>query len=355
MNDCHFKGVSMKTVSRVCLLLMVALLMLSASAYAALLKGKTTVSAGAVSDVKVMAYSADLLTFNAPSPHVSAATADDGLFTLELPEGRYYLFANGMHLSAYYGRNPITVPKEGLENVNLLLTPDNLPGPSEITTLESGIVGRVSLDGKPVSNAIVTVYPDLSSQLKGLGLGMAAPTDQQGYFELPLLSGTYYVVVRVRKSGQMAGPLKAGDLFGYLSGNPLVLAEGIPARIHIPLIEVPEKVDRHAASMFGNTLVTGQILDQKGRPVAGVQVLLYDDSMMLNRPLFVSQKTGPDGRYQLSFPKGGHYYLAARNELGGTPAPGESYGRYQGSPDHSIDIETGKVLEGIEIVVDEVY
>jgi hypothetical protein len=84
-------------------------------------------------------------------------------------------------------------------------------------------------------------------------------------------------------------------------------------------------------------------------------VLLYDDSVMFNRPLYVSQKTGADGRYQLSFPKGGHYYLAARNELGGTPAPGEFYGRYQGSPDHSIDIKTGKVLKGIEIVVDEVY
>jgi hypothetical protein len=345
----------MKTLSRVCLLLAVALLMLSISAYAALLKGKTTVSAGAVSNVEVMAYPAELLIFNASPPHVSAATADDGLFFLELPEGRYYLFAKGEHLAAYYGRNPITVPKEGLENVNLLLTPDNLPEPAETTTLESGIVGRVSLDGNPVSDAIVTVYPDLSSQLKGMGLGMAAPTDQQGYFELSLSSGTYYVVVRVRKNGQMAGPLRAGDLFGYLPDNPLVIEKEDVVRVHIPLIEVPEKVDRHASSMFGNTLVTGQILDQEGQPVAGVQVLLYDDSMMLNRPLYVSQKTEEDGRYQLSFPTGGHYYLAARNELGGTPAPGEFYGRYQGSPDHSIDIETGKVLEGIEIVVDEVY
>ncbi len=345
----------MNTVSRICLLLTVALLMLSVSAYAALLKGKTTVSAGAVSNVEVMAYPAELLTFNESPPHVSAATAEDGLFSLELPEGQYYLFAKGAHLSAYYGRNPVTVPKDGLADVNLLLTPDNLPEPLETTTLESGIVGRVSLAGKPVSNAIVMVYPDLSSQLKGLGLGMAPPTDQQGYFELPLSSGTYYIVVRVRKNGQMAGPLKAGDLFGYLSGNPLVIEEGTPARVHIPLIEVPEKVDRHAASMFGNTLVTGQIRDPKGQPVAGIQVLLYDDPMMLNRPLYVSQKTDEDGRYQLSFPKGGHYYLAARNELGGTPAPGESYGRYQGSPDHSINIETGKLLEGIEIVVDEVY
>jgi len=345
----------MKEMLRFCLCLTIAGMMLPGIALAASIKGKTTINAGSVSGVEVVAYPAEGLAFNAHSSHISAATVADGLFTLQLPGGQYYLFAKGNNLTAYYGRNPITVPEEGLENVNLLMTPDNLPTPSEKSDLETGVVGRVSLDGQPVQNAIVMVYPDLSSQLKGMGLGMAAPTDQQGYFELPLLSGNYYLVVRVRKNGQMAGPLKAGDLFGYLPGNPLSIAEGMQHRVHIPLIEVPEKVDRHAASLFGNTLVAGQILDQNGKPVAGVQVLLYDDSMMLNRPLYVSQKTKADGTYQLSFPKGGHYYLAARNELGGTPAPGEFYGRYQGTPDHSINIETGKTLKNVEIVVDEVY
>ena len=345
----------MNNLSRVCLFLVVASLMLTFTSHAALIEGKTTVSSGAIAGIVVVAYPAEALTFDGSAPHSSKATADDGLFSLELPGGRYYLFAEGVQLSAFYGRNPITVPEEGLTDVNLLLTPDNLPVPGGPTTLETGVAGTVSVDGQPVQGAIVTVYPDLSSQLKGMGLGMAAPTDEQGYFELPLTVGTYYLVVRVRQSGQMAGPLKAGDLFGYLAGNPLVINEGDPARVHIPLIEVPEKVSRHAANLFGNTSISGLVLDQKGEPVAGLQVLLYEDSMMLNRPLYVSQKTAADGRYQLSFPKGGHYYLAARNELGGTPAPGEFYGRYQGTPDHSIKIETGKALVDIEIVVDEVY
>lgn len=345
----------MNKLSRGGLFLVVASLMLTFTSHAALIEGKTTVSSGAIAGVVVTAYPAGALTFDGPAPHSSKATADDGLFSLELPGGRYYLFAEGEQLFAFYGRNPISVPEEGLSDVNLLLTPDNLPVPGELTTLETGVAGTVSIDGQPVQGAIVTVYPDLSSQLKGMGLGMAAPTDEQGYFELPLTVGTYYLVVRVRQSGQMAGPLKAGDLFGYLAGNPLVINEGDPALVHIPLIEVPEKVSRHAANLFGNTSISGVVLDQKGEPVAGLQVLLYEDSMMLNRPLYVSQKTAADGRYQLSFPKGGHYYLAARNELGGTPAPGEFYGRYQGTPDHSIKIETGKALVDIEIVVDEVY
>jgi hypothetical protein len=57
----------------------------------------------------------------------------------------------------------------------------------------------------------------------------------------------------------------------------------------------------------------------------------------------------------LSFPKGGTYYLSARSELGGTPAPGELYGRYQGSPNHSLRVRTGKALEDIDIFVEEVY
>ena len=66
-------------------------------------------------------------------------------------------------------------------------------GPKEKTLVESGIVGRVSLVGEPVQNAIVTVYPDLSSQLQGMGLGMAAPTDPQGFFELLIFSPQLFV------------------------------------------------------------------------------------------------------------------------------------------------------------------
>lgn len=345
----------MKMIEKLCLILIFVGLTSVTVVQATQLSGKATVASGAVAGVEVLAYPADAVLFDPSAAHVSAPTKSDGLFSLTLPEGQYYLLARGVQLFAYYGRNPVAVSGEGLENVNLLMTPDPLPGPTGDASIDSGVVGFVSLDGKPVENAIVTVYPDLSSQLKGMGLAMAAPTGAQGYFELPLFSGSYYLVVRVRKDGQMAGPLRAGDLFGYLPANPLVLKDGDVARVHIPLIAVPEKVSRHSANLFGNTRISGQILDQKGTPVPGIQVLLYDDPVMLNRPLFVSQQTDADGRYQISFPEGGRYYLAARNELGGTPAPGELYGRYQGSPDHSIFIESGKVLEDVKIVVEEVY
>ncbi len=336
-------------------LLMFAFLCVSISVQATSLKGKTTVSADSVAGVEVVAYPMTTLDFSQTAPYSSGPTQADGQFILDLPKGRYYLLAKGEGLFTYYGRNPVSVPKEGLKDVNLLMLPEGLPGPVNEPRISTGVMGIVSADGKLVQGAIITIYPDLSSQLKGMGLGMSAPTDANGFFEVPLPSGTYYLVVRLRQSGQMAGPLRAGDLFGYLPTNPLKLKDGGVASVQIPVIEVPEKVDRHASTLFGNTRITGSILDAKGRPIKGVRAMLYRDSMMLNRPLYVSQPSAVDGSFVLSFPKGGIYFLAARNELGGTPAPGELYGRYQGSPDHSVRIRTGKVLEGVEIKVEEVY
>ena len=319
------------------------------------LQGKVTVDTEPVAGVTVMAYPADTLDFQNSRGYRSPESQKDGLFAMEIPAGQYYVLADHPDWFAYYGRNPVTVSEEGLFNVNLLMVAKRGAVSDLPATIASGVSGIVTHAGKPVAGALVSVYPDLSSQFKGMGMAMSAPTDEQGFFELPLGAGRYYLVVRVRQSGLLAGPLKAGDLFGYLPQNPLVIDEDQVVSLNFPVIEVPEKVDRYANTLFGNTRITGQILDAKGEPVAGLQAMLYDDATLLNRPLYVSRKTAEDGRYVLSFPRGGRYYLAARDQLGGTPAPGELYGGKQGTADHSVQIETGQVLDGVDIIVDEVY
>lgn len=336
-------------------LLLCATLLLPFSVSAAMMQGKTTIQGDAVAGMEVLVYPVSALDFSEEPSYRAGPTGDDGLFSIELPKGQYYLLAKGAERFAYYGRNPISVPKGGLENINLLMELETLPAPKPEGLVETGVAGVITHNGKPVPGAVVMVYTDLSSQLKGMGLGMSNPTADDGLFEFPLPPGKYYLVVRKRNSGMRAGPLRAGDLFGYLSGNPLVVEEGQVAAVHVPVISVPEKVERYASSLFGNTSISGRIVDSEGKPVAGLQALLYDDPMMLNRPLYVSQLTGEDGVFVVSFPKGGKYFLAARDELGGTPAPGELYGRYQGSADHSVHIRTGKLIEGIEIKVEEVY
>lgn len=334
---------------------MILFLFLPCLTWSATLSGKVTVSGEPVQGVSVSAYPLSSLEF-ADSPLTAGPTKKDGAFLISLPQGQYYLLAEGQGLFAYYGRNPIAVPESGLSDINLLMVSKELKVPDTPNILiDSGIAGIVTEDGRPVTGAIVMVYPDLSSQLKGLGLGMSPPTPDDGRFELALPEGRYYLVVRARQNGMMAGPLRVGDLFGYHPNNPIVVNQGEVTQVNVPVIQVPEKVDRYESSLFGNTSISGRILDQSGAPVAGVRALLYDDPSMLNRPLYVSQPTSAEGLFVLSFPAGGTYFLAARNELGGTPAPGELYGRYQGSEDHSITVETGESLKDMEIRVEEVY
>lgn len=331
------------------------LLLIAQPVAAAQVSGKTAVNTKGVAGVQVLAYPLSATHLTGTPAATSAPTKADGQFRLELPPGDYYFLAKGEGLFAYYGRNPVGVPAEGLKEMNLGLVPQSLPVPEQTSQVTTGLIGRATADGKPLAGALVYVYTDLTTQFKGMGLGMAGPTDAKGIFEVELPPGTYYLLARQRNSGAAMGPLQAGDYIGYYPGNPLVVKEGKPARIAIPMLEVPEKVERLADQLFGQTSIHGRILDKKKQPVAGIRVMLYDDPQMLNRPLYVSQPTGKDGGFVLSFPHGGTYYLVARSALGGAPGPGELYGTYDKRPDHAVVVKDGQALKGVEIQVEEMW
>jgi hypothetical protein len=336
-------------------LFLLLLLLVAGPAAAALVTGKAAVSSKGVAGVQVLAYPLAATTLSGAPAASSAPTGADGLFRLELPPGDYYFLARGEGLFAYYGRNPVGVPAAGIQEMNLSLVPRQLPVPERKARVTTGLLGQATVDGQPLADALIYVYTDLSSQFKGMGLGMAGPTDAKGLFEVELPAGTYYLLARQRHSGAAAGPLQAGDFIGYYPGNPLVVQEGTVARIALPMIEVPAKVERLADQLFGQTSIQGRILDKQKRPVVGVRVMLYDDPQMLNRPLYVSQPSGKDGAFVLSFPHGGTYYLVARSTLGGAPGPGELIGTYDQRPDHALVIKDGQALKGVEILVEEMW
>lgn len=274
---------------------------------------------------------------------------------MTLPPGEYYFLARGEKVFSFYGRNPVAVPVEGLSGLNLGMVATGGDPPGEEPFVATGVAGRVLHDGQPLSGATVYVYTDLTSRLKGMGYVMAGPTDEAGFFEAGLPAGTYYLLARRRHGPTGVGPLQAGDFIGYYSSNPLSIKEGEVSRVAISMLEVPEKVETMEANLFGRTSIQGRILDRTGRPVPGARAVLYEDAQMFNRPLHVSRPTGRDGVYVLSFPYGGTYYLAGRDSLGGAPAPGDLYGTYDASPDHSLDIETGQNLRDMDIVVEEMW
>jgi len=86
-------------------------------------------------------------------------------------------------------------------------------------------------------------------------------------------------------------------------------------------------------------------------------VHVYDHVQMSERPKFVSEKTGPDGRYLIHLPEGGTYYLAARDKFGGPPKIGDLYGRYdQGTIEPSaVVLREGEQRKNVDIHVTRVW
>lgn len=319
-------------------------------------QGKVFLDGQGHGGVVVSAWPVTAVSLGMPAPYRSAPSGADGGFTLTLPAGEYYLLAEGGGTFAYYGRNPVALPAGSREELRIGLVRSAATPLSSVAVSESGVEGRVTVHGQPRADVVIFAYTDLSSRLKGMGYAMSVPSDQDGRFSLPLPAGTYYLLARLRQQGGMVtGPLRAGDFIGYAEQNPVQVANDRMVELSIPLLEVPEKVDRLADSLFGGTSLKGRIVTRDGRPVSGARAILYNEAQMLNRPLYVSQPSDEDGRFVISFPLGGTYYLAARQQLGGAPAPGELYGTYDATPDHSLTVTTGDHRDGLELVVEEMW
>jgi len=319
------------------------------------LSGRTMFDGQPAAGVQVAAYPATTPSLGGTAPYLSAASDAAGTFSLNLPAGRYYLLARGDREFAYYGRNPVTLGEEGLTDLNIGLVRRGDIKPDLEPMVISGAQLRVSLNGAPLQGATLYAYLDLTSELKGMGYAMVGPSDDEGIAELALPAGTYYLLARKRADGSGVGPLRAGDFTGYYPGNPVQVHDGEVLHLDIPMLQVPQKIENLQESLFGQTSLGGVIRDAGGKPVSGARAVVYRDSQMLNRPDYVSNPTGANGRFLISLPQGGHYYLAGRNTLGGAPGPGDLYGTYNRSDDHSLEVITGQHLEGLEIIVEEMW
>ncbi len=207
----------------------------------------------------------------------------------------------------------------------------------------------------PLAGARVYVYGQ-GENLFGPAQVVSEPTGADGSFSLNLPPGNYLVVVRKRLSGDPSGPVNAGDLRG--DPVPLVVEAGRP--VTLPLTALLKDANDKAfpaAAEQGRTLVSGTIRDEQGNPVKDVRVHLYDHIQMSERPKYVSERTGPDGRYSVPVARGGTYYVAARDRFGGPPQVGDLYGRYdEGTVDPSgVVVRQGEATTGVDITVHKVW
>ncbi|KIH77886.1 Carboxypeptidase regulatory-like domain-containing protein [Geoalkalibacter ferrihydriticus] len=231
-----------------------------------------------------------------------------------------------------------------------------LGGCSETST-PAGEDGLTRIEGQvvaPLEGAYLYVYRQ-GMDLHGPAFAVSRATAEDGRFELSLPEGDYMAVVRKRQNGETSGPVVAGDYRSEMM--PLKVRGG-----HLSLnVEAPVKSGDERLltqdQILARTGLSGAVLDSEGRPVEGARVHVYDHVQMSERPKYVSEKTGPDGRYLIHLPEGGTYYLAARDKFGGPPQLGDLYGRYdQGTIEPSaVVLEDGRLLENIDIRVTKVW
>ena len=284
----------------------------------------------------------------------------DGDFRLDLPPGPYYLMGSardpvsGRDLFAFWNNNPLQVYGNipvpiTLPFVTATPPPEKVPG-------QGGIRGRVLLEGKPVPGALVAVFLDACGGFHGLPYAQASPTGVDGVFSLDLEPGKYFVVSRSRGTGEVfQGPLLRGDLSGFYPHNPVILRSGEGLVLDVPV--VPVNRPRGTGTLVpGETIVVeGRVRTIAGQGAPGVRVVLYDIPEMLGRPAFLSSPADEAGKYRLEVSRSGTFYAAARSVIGRPPETGELMGFYEGSEDHSLVLKWGDRLEGVDIVVREVW
>ena len=333
------------------------------------LKGKVTTQGKPLEGAKIYFYKSYEGGFRGKADAEAGPTGPDGLFEIAPPAGRYFILARkssagaGSDLAAgdlfaYFGGNPVTLGEGKTINLGINCSPivdageKHKPG-------GTGIRGKVLQDGLPLDRARVTLYQDGETIFRGIGYASVL-TDKEGEFSFNLEEGKFYVVARKRVGDDKMGPLGEGGFFGYAHENPVEVKKDLYTVITLntstKLVKVKEgsqDITLGGTAKAGETVISGVVRNRAGKPVAGVYASAYRDSMMTQKPDFISL-TGADGVYSIDLTEGGEYFISARNTIGGPAERGDLLGRYDGTEDHSVKIKTGEKLRGIDVVVDVV-
>ncbi len=223
--------------------------------------------------------------------------------------------------------------------------------------VEKSTSGKGHLQGQvtmPLEKVRLYVYKP-GMDLYGPAFAISPATGNDGKFDLELPDGDYVVVARKRTGGEETGPVVAGD---NRSEFIQVSVQGGVVKMQISApVKIGDQRNFTGDIDESKTGLAGQVLDSDGQPVEAARVHVYDHVQMSERPKFVSEKTGPDGRYLIYLPAGGTYYLAARDKFGGPPKLGDLYGRYdKGTIEPSaVVVKEGQVLKQVNITVTKVW
>jgi len=228
-----------------------------------------------------------------------------------------------------------------------------VPAGATVAPAPGGVEGMVYT---PAEGVYVYVYRKGADPYGPADVILPAPTAADGGFSIELPPGEYTLVARRRGNLENSGPLSAGDLRSAAVTVVVRAGEKLPLNLLMNSKE-DTLVRSFVPPKEWTTSLAGAVRDADGNPVEGARVHVYTYVQMSERPKYVSERTGPDGKYVVFLPKGGTYYIAARNRFGGPPRIGDLYGRYdEGSIDPTgVVVRDGEKRETLDITVFKVW
>lgn len=228
---------------------------------------------------------------------------------------------------------------------------------------KSGIKGTIVMKktGDPVHKAYVYGYVG-KIETRAAQMGIIGITDwmsrgsaEDGTYKLDLPPGEYYIGARKRANGLNYGPMYKGDWYDHRHARKaIVIRRGKYRKLDFELIKLEEPMffqGLTAAEKVTDTGIRGKLLDENGEHIPGTFVMAYVDDDMQRAPDFASTITDDEGNYTLYLPKGGRYWLAGRFYAMKMPQKDEPFARYEGSDDHSVLVEEGTFLDGVDLVL----
>ena len=256
------------------------------------------------------------------------------------------------------GRGNVMKKISGFLMVLLLFSVATAVGAEDVRT--GTITGKMMIkNGGPMANGVVVFFNEASGPPPSPEKYWRVPdeivgTDGEGNFKAVLLEGKYYLGASKRKSGQEVGPPQEGDYF-----LPVMEEKGVPRTFRVgkgkatDIGTIAEAVPFSRTTIKtgnGITAIEGTITGPDGKPLERAMVFAFLTPAMVGKPLFVSERTGKDGKYLLRVNQGGNYYLKIREVYGGgAPKVGEIMGGYGQDKPVPVTITTGKIVKGIDI------
>lgn len=192
------------------------------------------------------------------------------------------------------------------------------------------VEGRLMVDSKPIPYAVVSFFKIVNGAAPRQGKvqrvpDMVSTTDNQGYFSVRLLAGTYYIGALARKRGAGLGPPKRDEAryFALNEQGDLRLVK-VTARMTENVGTLTAATLLSPADFTSHITIRGTLYDEEARPMAGVFVIVKE-TMGQVRPSFISSASDSDGKYSLRLPPGGYYLMARENFQGGGRLGAGSY------------------------------